>query len=154
LSSLASQHLSFREFLISTWNLCTLSHEALVHFVFELYDVDVSDALDGREFDKVAIEAIGGRDAARIMTGVHSIMSGRASGLTAVPSTPSYRIAHFSLPQTQTRESKQTPSAPSSRRTRTSCFPPSPCRASFAAASSDPDFGKRAQHAAHRCQAR
>ena len=82
MSSLASQHLSFREFLISTWNLCTLSHEALVHFVFELYDVDVSDALDGREFDKVAIEAIGGRDAARIMTGVHSIMSGRASALT------------------------------------------------------------------------
>lgn len=44
-SHAGGQELDFREFVAAMWNYCTLSHEGLVQFVFQLYDMDVSNQL-------------------------------------------------------------------------------------------------------------
>mmetsp|Transcript_9710 Transcript_9710/g.19761 ORF Transcript_9710/g.19761 Transcript_9710/m.19761 type:complete len:162 (-) Transcript_9710:1131-1616(-) len=37
--------LSYSEFFLSLWNFCTLTHETLVKFAFDLYDLDGSGSL-------------------------------------------------------------------------------------------------------------
>jgi Ca2+-binding EF-hand superfamily protein len=43
--------LNFQQFLIGVWNLCTLDHNALVHYIFVIFDVDGGGELDLSEVD-------------------------------------------------------------------------------------------------------
>ncbi|CAM9944262.1 unnamed protein product, partial [Ectocarpus sp. 13 AM-2016] len=51
----------FREFVVSTWNCCTMNHESLVRFAFDLFDRDHSGAIETAEMEAMLREIYGER---------------------------------------------------------------------------------------------
>ncbi|CAM9859956.1 unnamed protein product [Ectocarpus fasciculatus] len=51
----------FREFVLSTWNCCTMNHESLVRFAFDLFDRDHSGAIETIEMEAMLREVYGER---------------------------------------------------------------------------------------------
>jgi Ca2+-binding EF-hand superfamily protein len=62
--------ISFKEFVISAWNYCTLTHGTLVMFAFDLYDRDHSGFIDENEMELMLRDVYGDnfRDAAQCDT--------------------------------------------------------------------------------------
>ena len=54
-----SGEIDFREFVISTWNYCTLSKPSLVMFAFDLYDEDGSGCIEMDEMKQMLREVYG-----------------------------------------------------------------------------------------------
>ena len=53
--------IDFREFVISSWNYCTLGSTTLAQFAFDLYDRDNSGQIDAEEVDLMLRDIYGSR---------------------------------------------------------------------------------------------
>ena len=54
-----SGEIDFREFVVASWNYCTMSKTALTKFAFDLYDDDGSGAIDMDEMERCLKEVYG-----------------------------------------------------------------------------------------------
>lgn len=54
-----SGQIDFREFVVSMWNYCTFTQQALVEFAFDLYDLDGSGEIDLKEMQLIVKEVYG-----------------------------------------------------------------------------------------------
>lgn len=55
-----SGEVDFREFVLSLWNYCSLSHDNLIVFAFDMYDRDSSGFIDCSEIEKLLLDVYGG----------------------------------------------------------------------------------------------
>mmetsp|Transcript_122404 Transcript_122404/g.341494 ORF Transcript_122404/g.341494 Transcript_122404/m.341494 type:complete len:333 (-) Transcript_122404:63-1061(-) len=83
-----SGQIDFREWVVSMWNYCTFTKQALVDFAFDLYDLDGSGEIDLAEMQLIVKEVYGDNFrtsvyAKKIMEKVHEMGSRNAE--TGVP---------------------------------------------------------------------
>jgi Ca2+-binding EF-hand superfamily protein len=55
----SSGAVSFREFVMSIWNICTLDNDAFEHFIFDLFDKDCTEFLPVEDVRRILHEVYG-----------------------------------------------------------------------------------------------
>lgn len=97
-------NIGFVEFLVGLWNYCTLEHDTLVKFSFDMFDIDGSGSIDAEEFKEFMALIHGGKrvdsKAEQLMKVFDRDKSGKVSYsefLENVKKTPSLMMEPFTL---------------------------------------------------------